>query len=82
MGDRALHAEQARAHPGEVDGVPVPGDVRVAAAGAGAEARRLLGRARSELEFVKPGAVLESLETRLASLQANCFEVGEALGAQ
>jgi uncharacterized alpha-E superfamily protein len=51
-------------------------------AGAGAEARRLLGRARSELEFVKPGAVLESLETRLASLQATCFEVGEALGAQ
>jgi len=48
--------------------------------GAGAEARRLLGRARSELEFVRPGALLESLEIRLAGLQATCYEVGEALG--
>lgn len=50
--------------------------------GPGAEARRLLGRARSELEFVRPGAVLESLEQRLAGLQTTCSEVGEALGAQ
>lgn len=50
-----------------------PGD------GAGAEARRVLGRARSELEFVHPGALLESLELRLAGLQTTCFEVGEAL---
>ena len=48
-------------------------------AGAGAEARRLLGRARSELEFVRPGVLLDSLETRLAGLQATCRDVGEAL---
>jgi len=48
-------------------------------AGAGAEARRLLGRARSELEFVRPGALLDSLENRLAGLQATCRDVGEAL---
>jgi len=48
-------------------------------AGAGAEARRLLGRARSELEFVQPGMLLDSLENRLAGLQATCRDVGEAL---
>ena len=48
-------------------------------AGAGAEARRLLGRARSELEFVRPGVLLDSLENRLAGLQATCRDVGEAL---
>jgi uncharacterized alpha-E superfamily protein len=48
-------------------------------AGTGAEARRLLGRARSELEFVRPGALLDSLESRLAGLQATCRDVGEAL---
>jgi uncharacterized alpha-E superfamily protein len=47
--------------------------------GTGAEARRLLGRARSELEFVRPGAVLDSLENRLAGLQTTCHDVGEAL---
>ena len=50
--------------------------------GPGAEARRLLGRARSELEFVRPGALLESLEDRLGALQATCTEVGEALALQ
>ena len=50
--------------------------------GPGAEARRLLGRARSELEFVRPGAVLDNLENRLASLQATCRDVGEALALQ
>lgn len=48
-------------------------------AGTGAEARRLLGRARSELEFVRPGVLLDSLEGRLAGLQATCRDVGEAL---
>jgi len=48
-------------------------------AGTGAEARRLLGRARSELEFVRPGALLDSLENRLAGLQTTCRDVGEAL---
>ncbi len=51
-------------------------------AGPGAEARRLLGRARSELEFVRPGAVLDALEQRLAGLQRTCRDVGEALGVQ
>lgn len=50
--------------------------------GPGAEARRLLGRTRSELEFVRPGAVLDQLESRLTSLQATCHDVGEALAAQ
>lgn len=50
--------------------------------GPGAEARRLLGRARSELEFVRPGAVLDSLEDRLAGLQATCRDVAEALAMQ
>jgi uncharacterized alpha-E superfamily protein len=49
---------------------------------AGAEARRLLGRARSELEFVEPGVLLGSLEARLADLQEICHEVGEALSLQ
>ncbi len=35
--------------------------------GATAEAQRLLGRARSELEFLRPGVLLESLEQRLAA---------------
>ena len=51
-------------------------------AGPGAEARRLLGRTRSELEFVRPGALLESLEDRLATLQATCRDVAEALAMQ
>jgi uncharacterized alpha-E superfamily protein len=50
--------------------------------GATAEAQRLLGQARSELEFVLPGVLLESLETRLAGLQRTCREVGEALAVQ
>src|SRR6478609_1965178 len=50
--------------------------------GATAEAQRLLGQARSELEFVQPGVLLETLETRLAALQKTCFDVGEALAQQ
>jgi uncharacterized alpha-E superfamily protein len=50
--------------------------------GATAEAQRLLGRARSELEFLGPGMLLESLEQRLASLQETCRDVGEALALQ
>lgn len=50
--------------------------------GATAEAQRLLGRARSELEFLRPGVLLESLEKRLAGLQQTCYEVGEALALQ
>lgn len=51
-------------------------------AGPASEARRLLGRARSELEFVRPGAVLDQLENRLAGLQEACRDVGEALALQ
>src|SRR5689334_1012317 len=50
--------------------------------GATAEAQRLLGQARSELEFLQPGVLLESLESRLAGLQATCRDVGEALSLQ
>ena len=50
--------------------------------GATAEAQRLLGRARSELEFLRQGVLLESLEERLASLQKTCYDVGEALALE
>ena len=50
--------------------------------GSTAEAQRLLGRARSELEFLRPGVLLESLETRLASLQKTCRDVGDALALE
>lgn len=50
--------------------------------GATAEAQRLLGRARSELEFLRPGLLLESLEQRLAGLQQTCSDVGEALALE
>jgi uncharacterized alpha-E superfamily protein len=42
----------------------------------------LLGKARSELEFVQPGVLLESLESRLAGLQRTCRDVAEALSLQ
>ncbi len=51
-------------------------------AGVTTEAQRLLGRARSELEFIRPGVLLESLEMRLARLQQSCYDVGEALALQ
>ncbi|WP_197374878.1 alpha-E domain-containing protein [Mycolicibacterium baixiangningiae] len=50
--------------------------------GATAEAQRLLGRARSELEFMHPGVLLETLEQRLAALQQMCSDLGEALALQ
>jgi uncharacterized alpha-E superfamily protein len=50
--------------------------------GATDEAQRLLGRARSELEFLRPGVLLESLEERLGGLQTTCAEVGEALALE
>jgi uncharacterized alpha-E superfamily protein len=50
--------------------------------GATAEAQRLLGRARSELEFLRPGILLESLEERLAAIQQTCRELGDALALQ
>ncbi len=50
--------------------------------GATDEAQRLLGRARSELEFLRPGVLLESLEAGLDDLQRTCSEVSEALALQ
>lgn len=50
--------------------------------GATTEAQRLLGQARSELEFVQPGVLLETLESRLAGLQTTCRDVGDALALQ
>lgn len=50
--------------------------------GATAETQRLLGRARSELEFLGPGQLLDSLEERLGALQQTCRELGEALALQ
>ena len=52
-----------------------------AGVGATAEAQRLLGRARSELEFVRPGVLLESLEKRLAGLQKTCCRRRRSVGA-
>ncbi len=50
--------------------------------GATAEAQRLLGRARSELEFLRPGMLLDTLEKRLAGLQTTCRELSEAVALQ
>jgi uncharacterized alpha-E superfamily protein len=54
-------------------------DVRV---GARAEALRLLGRARSDLEFLRPNDLLEDLPRRLRKLQVTVREVGEAVSLQ
>ena len=45
-------------------------------------AQLLLGRARSELEFLQPGLLLESLADHLAGLQKTCADVSEALAVQ
>ncbi|TWH15245.1 alpha-E domain-containing protein [Rhodococcus rhodochrous] len=50
--------------------------------GARDEAQRLLGRARSELEFIGPGVLLDELATRLSSLQELCRKAGEAIALQ
>ncbi len=50
--------------------------------GAKAEALRLLGRARSELEFLRPADLLDDLPRRLTGLQATIREVGEAVSMQ
>ncbi|EOM76408.1 alpha-E domain-containing protein [Rhodococcus rhodnii] len=47
-----------------------------------AEAQRVLGRARSELEFLPPGVLLEDLQERLIGLQHTCRELGEAIALQ
>jgi uncharacterized alpha-E superfamily protein len=55
---------------------------RLSRVGSTDEAQRLLGQARSNLEFLPPGHLLESLDSRLASLQKTCFDVGEALARE
>ncbi len=50
--------------------------------GAKAEALRLLGRARSELEFLRPEELLDDLPTQLMGLQACIHDVGEAVSLQ
>lgn len=47
-----------------------------------AEAPLLLGRARSSLEFLEPGTLLEGLQDRLLQLQDTCRSVNEAITAQ
>ena len=47
--------------------------------GAKAEALRLLGRARSELEFLRPEELLDDLSAQLLSLQGCIRDVGEAV---
>ncbi|MFZ2529673.1 MAG: alpha-E domain-containing protein [Rhodococcus sp. (in: high G+C Gram-positive bacteria)] len=50
--------------------------------GSGNEAQRLLGRARSELEFLEPGVLVEELAERLLTLQDMCRRVGDAIARQ
>jgi uncharacterized alpha-E superfamily protein len=50
--------------------------------GANAEAARLLGKARSDLEFLRPAELLDDLTGRLQALQATVREVGEAVSRQ
>jgi uncharacterized alpha-E superfamily protein len=50
--------------------------------GARAEALRLLGKARSDLEFLRPHDLLEDLPRRLKALQATVRDVGEAVSLQ
>jgi len=50
--------------------------------GAKAEALRLLGRARSELEFLRPEELLDDLPSQLMGLQACIRDVGEAVSLQ
>jgi len=50
--------------------------------GARAEALRLLGKARSDLEFLRPHDLLDDLPRRLKALQATVRDVGEAVSLQ
>jgi uncharacterized alpha-E superfamily protein len=43
---------------------------------------RLLGRARSDLEFLRPHDLLDDLPRRLKALQATVRDVGEAVSQQ
>jgi uncharacterized alpha-E superfamily protein len=43
------------------------------------EPRRLLGRARADLEFAAPGELFEDLPVRLVRLQSACSEISDAV---
>ena len=47
-----------------------------------AEAQRIVGRARSELEFLPPVVVMEDLQQRLLALQTTCRDLQEAIAQQ
>ena len=46
------------------------------------EALRLLGRSRSELEFLRPSDLLDDLPRRLGALQTTIKDIGEAVSVQ
>jgi uncharacterized alpha-E superfamily protein len=50
--------------------------------GAKGEALRLLGKARSDLEFLRDDELLDDLADRLAGLQKTVRDVGEAVALQ
>ncbi|CRK54058.1 conserved hypothetical protein [Rhodococcus sp. RD6.2] len=50
--------------------------------GTRAEAQRIVGRARSELEFLPPVVVMEDLQQRLLALQTTCRDLQEAIAQQ
>ena len=55
---------------------------RASRVGLQAEAQLLLGRARSSLEFIEPGKLLDDLQERLVDLQDTCRAVNEAVTNQ
>lgn len=57
-------------------------ETRPSRTGEQTEALLLLGRARSSLEFLEPGRLLEGLQERLLDLQDTCRVVNEAVTAQ
>src|SRR5947208_5294016 len=72
-----FHAlRQAEACLEQLDRRPV---VRV---GSKAEASRLLGKARSDLEFLRPEELIDDLDLRLQELQGCVRDVGEAVALQ
>lgn len=46
------------------------------------QAQRVLGQDHNELKFMQPGVLLETLDSRSASLPNTCRDVGEALVLQ
>ncbi|MGH9284992.1 MAG: alpha-E domain-containing protein [Acidimicrobiales bacterium] len=63
---------------------PAPGRVGLGAlhtvTALGDEARRVLGRARTDLEFLRPGELMADLPAKLHALQSACADAGAATG--